>query len=106
MDLKATSETSEMISELNLEGFLAHQTKFSLLSAIEEAQAVALHDFQVNYVSHIESDWEETKRGLLESLGHAQSIMGGDALADDVASGMPQTPLRTPAKGPITPYFP
>lgn len=68
------------------------------MSAIEEAQIAALRDYEDNYVQRLESDWEESKRGLLEALGVSQqAMMGGDVLADDV------TGMRTPSRTPLRP---
>eukprot|EP00029_Vermamoeba_vermiformis_P006383 TRINITY_DN2483_c0_g1_i2.p1 TRINITY_DN2483_c0_g1~~TRINITY_DN2483_c0_g1_i2.p1 ORF type:complete len:833 (-),score=260.37 TRINITY_DN2483_c0_g1_i2:26-2524(-) len=68
IDLKTTFEPLESISETDLESYLKHEHELIVLSAIEEAKKETIEQYNSNFISRMEDEWEEKKREIIEML--------------------------------------
>eukprot|EP00771_Trimastix_marina_P001035 gnl/Trimastix_PCT/2080.p1 GENE.gnl/Trimastix_PCT/2080~~gnl/Trimastix_PCT/2080.p1 ORF type:complete len:831 (+),score=254.74 gnl/Trimastix_PCT/2080:24-2516(+) len=83
MDIKATFESLEPLSETDIEGQLQHNFDLVILTAIEESKQLAIQSFQDQLSTHMEMDWEERKQELLQSFGQHSGLWTGSLLRHD-----------------------
>eukprot|EP01006_Ploeotia_vitrea_P052486 TRINITY_DN67692_c3_g1_i3.p1 TRINITY_DN67692_c3_g1~~TRINITY_DN67692_c3_g1_i3.p1 ORF type:complete len:967 (+),score=523.67 TRINITY_DN67692_c3_g1_i3:2082-4982(+) len=74
IDLSKTYESLEPLGELEVEKFLEHQHQMLINTAIEESSNVTASSFRKHYIRKMESDWEQAKQKLLETLGYSSAL--------------------------------
>ncbi|KAF9950637.1 hypothetical protein BGZ65_006474, partial [Modicella reniformis] len=76
INLRSTFEPFQPIHDTDTEAFLRHQHEQIIISTIDESRRETVMDFDSNFETSLNYDWERTKKRIFEELGHSQ---GGHA---------------------------
>eukprot|EP00164_Ancoracysta_twista_P017493 GFYU01029826.1.p1 GENE.GFYU01029826.1~~GFYU01029826.1.p1 ORF type:complete len:663 (-),score=185.63 GFYU01029826.1:114-2102(-) len=90
IDLKPTYQPLEEIKTTDIASFLRHQHHMIIVSAIEEAKKDTIHQFERDYVNHLEATWEKERQDIRLRAGQQQWREGYD-----------KNPLRAPPENTV-----
>ncbi|KAF9323502.1 hypothetical protein BGZ91_003539 [Linnemannia elongata] len=81
INLKSTFEPFQPIHDTDTESFLRHQHEQIIINTIDESRRETVMDFDSNFETSLNYDWERTKKRIFEELGQHQG-QGGRSEAD------------------------
>ncbi|KAF8939918.1 hypothetical protein BGZ52_000173, partial [Haplosporangium bisporale] len=58
--------------------FLRHQHEQAIINTIDESRRETVQDFDSNFESSLNNDWERTKKRIFEELGQSVGVDGKD----------------------------
>ncbi|KAI1315080.1 hypothetical protein EDD11_001322 [Mortierella claussenii] len=73
----STFEPYQPIHDTDTEAFLRHQHEQIIVSTIDESRRETVMDFDSNFETSLNYDWERTKKRIFEELGHHQTQGAG-----------------------------
>ncbi|KAF9913257.1 hypothetical protein EC991_000019 [Linnemannia zychae] len=76
INLKSTFEPFQPIHDTDTESFLRHQHEQIILNTIDESRRETVMDFDSNFETSLNYDWERTKKRIFEELGQHQGQDG------------------------------
>ncbi|KAG0217126.1 hypothetical protein BGX33_011329 [Mortierella sp. NVP41] len=76
INLKSTFEPFQPIHDTDTESFLRHQHEQIILNTIDESRRETVMDFDSNFETSLNYDWERTKKRIFEELGQHQGQSG------------------------------
>ncbi|KAF9919357.1 hypothetical protein BX616_005400 [Lobosporangium transversale] len=74
----ATFEPYQPIHDTDTEAFLRHQHEQIIINTIDESRRETVMDFDSNFETSLNYDWERTKKRIFEELGHQGQGSGSD----------------------------
>ncbi|KAG0250004.1 hypothetical protein BG011_008723, partial [Mortierella polycephala] len=77
INLKSTFEPFQPIFDTDTEAFLRHQHEQIIINTIDESRRETVMDFDSNFETSLNYDWERTKKRIFEELGHSQLPAAG-----------------------------
>ncbi|KAF8931015.1 hypothetical protein BGZ58_007898 [Dissophora ornata] len=72
INLRSTYEPFQPIHDTDTEAFLRNQHEQIMVSTIDESRRETVVDFDSNFETSLNYDWERTKKRIFEELGHGQ----------------------------------
>ncbi|KAF9116162.1 hypothetical protein BGX27_004502 [Mortierella sp. AM989] len=101
----STFEPYQPIHDTDTEAFLRYQHEQIIINTIDESRRETVMDFDSNFESSLNYDWERTKKRIFEELGHHQGRGAGSdkdlgqssgAFLGSSSLGMSQTSTHLP----------
>jgi len=77
INLRSTFEPFQPIYDTDTEAFLRHQHEQIIINTIDESRRETVMDFDSNFETSLNYDWERTKKRIFEELGHSQGQAAG-----------------------------
>ncbi|KAG0211674.1 Nup93/Nic96-domain-containing protein [Mortierella sp. GBAus27b] len=77
INLRSTFEPFQPIHDTDTEAFLRHQHEQIIINTIDESRRETVMDFDSNFETTLNYDWERTKKRIFEELGHSQGQPAG-----------------------------
>ncbi|KAG0324431.1 hypothetical protein BGZ99_001813 [Dissophora globulifera] len=77
INLRSTYEPFQPIHDTDTKAFLRHQHEQIIVSTIDESRRETVVDFDSNFETSLNYDWERTKKRIFEELGHSQGQSAG-----------------------------
>ncbi|KAI9241954.1 MAG: NIC-domain-containing protein [Podila humilis] len=78
INLKPTFEPFQPMYDTDTEAFLRHQHEQAIINTIDESRRETVQDFDSNFESSLNNDWERTKKRIFEELGQSVGVDGKD----------------------------
>ncbi|KAF9928608.1 hypothetical protein FBU30_002283 [Linnemannia zychae] len=107
INLKSTFEPFQPIHDTDTDSFLRHQHEQIIINTIDESRRETVMDFDSNFETSLNHDWERTKKRIFEELGQNQG-QGGRSdtdLGQSTRSFRGQASLVQSQIGSYTPGF-
>ncbi|KAG0348404.1 hypothetical protein BG004_005245 [Podila humilis] len=71
INLKPTFEPFQPMYDTDTEAFLRNQHEQAIINTIDESRRETVQDFDANFETSLNNDWEKTKKRIFEELGQS-----------------------------------
>ncbi|KAG0353474.1 Nup93/Nic96-domain-containing protein [Gamsiella multidivaricata] len=77
INLRSTYDPYQPIHDTDTQAFLRYQHEQIIVNTIDESRRETVMDFDSNFETSLNYDWERTKKRIFEELGHSQTQGAG-----------------------------